>query len=155
MAEQLDHFDIRLLEMLQVDAEIPAAALAEAVGLSAPSCYRRIRRLREIGAIEKQVAVVSPKLLGWGLSMTVLVTLEREGSRTVADLMRKWIAEPCVREVLNVTGDYDLAVSMVARDMEDYDAVVQRLFSDDERVRTFKTLVVMKRSKSAKPLSAA
>ena len=48
---KLDGFDLHLLELLQADARTPAAALAEAVGLSAPACYRRIRRLREIGAI--------------------------------------------------------------------------------------------------------
>ena len=51
----LDEFDLRLLERLQADARTPVPVLAEAVGLSAPACYRRIRRLREIGAIQREV----------------------------------------------------------------------------------------------------
>jgi Lrp/AsnC family transcriptional regulator, leucine-responsive regulatory protein len=56
--------------------------LAERVGLSAPACYRRVRHLRE-------VAVVAPRTLGWPLSMIVLVTLEREGTRTIDEPMGK------------------------------------------------------------------
>src|SRR5690349_1377251 len=109
MAERtdLDSFDLRLLELLQEDARTPVPALAEAVGLSAPACYRRIRRLRESKAIEREMAVVRPKTLGWGLSMIVLLVMEREGNRTVRDLIAAWSKVPEVIEVWNVTGDYD------------------------------------------------
>ena len=151
----LDSFDRRLLELLQVDARAPVPLLADSVGLSAPACYRRIRRLREIGAVERDVAVVKPKTLGGGLAMIVLVVLEREGSRTVAELMETLARHPQVIELWNVTGDYDFAVRLVARDMEDYSEVAQTLFSDDERVRSFKTLVVIREAKARKPLPAA
>lgn len=140
----LDAFDIRLLELLQADARRPVPELAETIGLSAPACYRRIRRLRDSGAIEGEVALVRPTTFGWGLSMIVLVVLEREGSRTVADLLGKFGRHPQVVECSQVTGDYDFAVRIVARDMEDYDDVSQALFSNDDRVRSIKTLVVIR-----------
>ncbi len=148
--EQLDSFDHRLLELLQVDAHRPVAELAEIVGLSSPACYRRIRRLRAIGAIEREIAIVRPRTLGWPLSMIVLVTLEREHSNTLSDIMALLRKEPAVLEAWNVTGDDDFVLRIVARDMESYDDLVKRLFSADERVRTFKTLVVIR---EAKPLS--
>lgn len=150
----LDPFDLRLLELLQVDARMPVPALAEAVGLSAPACYRRIRRLREVGAIEREVAVVRPRTLGWGVSMIVLVILEREGRQTIDELMRKLTAVPQVLELWHVTGEFTFVVHVVARDMEDYDALATRLFSQDERIRSFQTLVVMREAKSSKPLPA-
>lgn len=151
----LDGFDLRLLELLQADARTPIPVLAEAVGLSSPACYRRIRRLREVGAIEREVAVVRPKTLGWGLSMIVLLVMEREGNRTVRDLMSEWSHVPEVVESWNVTGDYDFAVRMVARDMEDYGDLAERLFSSDERIRSFKTLVVIRHQEAAGPLTSA
>jgi Lrp/AsnC family leucine-responsive transcriptional regulator len=151
----LDSFDLRLLELMQADARRPVPELAELVGLSSPACYRRIRRLREIGAMLSEVAVVQPKTLGWGVSMFVLVVLEREGSRTVADLLGKFSEHPQVIECANVTGEYDIAVRLVARDMEDYDDVAQTLFVDDDRVRSFKTLVVIREGQSSRALSAA
>ena len=95
----LDDFDLRLLERLQIDARTPMADLAEVVGLSAPACYRRIRRLRSIGAIEREVAVVSPKTMGWRLVMFVLVTLDREGPRTVDEVMGRLARMPEVASV--------------------------------------------------------
>lgn len=151
----LDPFDMRLLELLQEDARRPIADLAVEIGLSSPACYRRIRRLREIGAIEREVAVVRPRTLGWGLTMVVLVVLEREVSRTVSDLLCQLAAHPQVIDCANVTGDYDFVVRLVARDMEDYGELVERLFSDDERVRNFKTLVVIKDGGGTKALPAA
>lgn len=81
--------------------------------------------------------------------MIVMVVLDREGSRTVSELLTKFSKHPQVVECANVTGDYDLAVRMVARDMEDYDDVARALFADDERVRSFKTLVVIRESRGS------
>ena len=151
-SDTLDTFDLKLLEIMQVDAQRPVAAVAEAIGLSVPACYRRIRRLRASGAIEREVAIVRPKALGWPLSMIVMVMLEREGARTIEEMMVKLQAEPEVIEAWNVTGDFDLAVRVIARDMEGYDELAQRLFSADERVRTFKTLVVIRQVKALSPV---
>jgi len=151
----LDQFDLRLLELLQSDTRTPVPLLAERVGLSPPACYRRIRRLRELGAIEAEVAVVQPKTLGWGLSMIVLLVMEREGGRTVRDILADLSKVPEIIEAWNVTGDYDFAVRMVARDMEDYGDLAERLFSGDERIRNFKTLVIIRGQKGVVPLPAA
>ena len=150
-----DGFDLHLLELLQADARMPVPALAESVGLSAPACYRRIRRLRETGAIEREVAVVRPKTLGWSVSMLVLVVLEREGRQTIDEIMRKLTNVPQVRDFWHVTGEFSFVCHIVARDMEDYDLLATRLFSGDERVRSFQTLVVLREAKMAKPLPAA
>ena len=150
--DTLDAFDRNLLELLQVDAQRPVAALAEAVGLSAPACYRRIRRLRAIGAIQREVAIVRPRTLGWPISMIVLVTLERENANTLGEMTEVFRREPMILEAWNVTGDHDLAVRVVARDMEDYDDFAHRLFSGDDRVRTFKTLVVIREVKPLSPV---
>ncbi|KQN16581.1 MULTISPECIES: Lrp/AsnC family transcriptional regulator [unclassified Sphingomonas] len=144
----LDSFDLKLLKLVQINAQQPVAEIAEAIGLSTPACYRRLRRLRETGVIEREVAIVRPRTLGWPLSMIVMVTLEREGPSTIGEMMHLLDREPEVVEAWNVTGDHDLAVRIVARDMESYDELAQRLFSANERVRSFKTLVVIRQVKA-------
>ena len=153
--DPLDDFDLKLLELLQADARRPVPMLADEIGLSAPACYRRIRKLRETGVIAREVAVVRPRTLGWPLSMIVLVTLERESARTVDEMMRVLEAVPEVVEAWNVTGDHDFAVRMVARSMEGYDELARRLFAADERVRSFKTLVVIRQVKEMSPIPVA
>ncbi|KQM69882.1 MULTISPECIES: Lrp/AsnC family transcriptional regulator [unclassified Sphingomonas] len=151
----LDAFDRKLLERLQVDAQTPIPVLADEIGLSAPACYRRIRRLRDTGAINREVAVVHPRTLGWPLSMLVLVTMERENARTVDEMVRMLKDVPGVIEAWNVTGDHDFVVRMLARDMESYDELVRELFAADDRVRSFKTLVVIRQVKDASPVPVA
>jgi len=140
----LDGFDLHLLELMQRDSRKPVSVLAEMVGLSTPACYRRIRRLREIGAIEGEVAVVKPRTLGWNLSVIVTVMLDREDGPTIRELMAKIVDHPQVVDCTNVTGEIDLIVRMLARDMENYDDAVVELFANDERVRSFKTFVVIR-----------
>ena len=60
----LDKFDLAILAAAQEDARIPMPDLAARVGLSAPACYRRLRALRDQGAIERDIAVVAPRTMG-------------------------------------------------------------------------------------------
>jgi Lrp/AsnC family leucine-responsive transcriptional regulator len=150
--EQLDPFDRKLIQLLQIDAQQPVSVMAEAVGLSAPACYRRIRRLRESGVIERDIAVVRPRSVGWPLSMIVLVTLERENAHTLNEIMALFRDEPEILEAWNVTGDHDFALRIVARDMEGYDDLAQRLFAANEKIRSFKTLVVIREVKPLSPV---
>lgn len=148
----LDGFDLKLLKELQTDFSVPVAVLAERVGLSVPACYRRIRRLRESGAIQREVAVVQPKTLGWPLSMLVLVTLERESLTTVDEIMGVLKDVPEIVEAWSVTGDFDFVIKILARDMESYDELTRRIFASDERIRSFKTLVVIRQIKDVSPV---
>ncbi|MXP26000.1 AsnC family transcriptional regulator [Altererythrobacter indicus] len=152
---KLDAIDRRILEQLQHDARMPMEHLAERVGLSAPACYRRVRRLRETRAILRETAVVDPQVMGWTLTMIVLVSLEREGSSTADDLMRKLEAEPQVLEAGQITGEHDFAVKIIARSMEDYDELTRRIFVEEEHVRTFETLVIYRQSKKPKIIPIA
>jgi len=150
--DPLDSFDRKLIELLQADAQRPVSALAESVGLSPPACYRRIRRLRAIGIIEREVAIVRPRNLGWPLSMIVLVSLERESARTMNEMMEIFRNEPEILEAWNVTGNHDFALRIVARDMEGYDNLAQRLFAANDGIRTFKTLVIIREVKPLSPV---
>src|SRR5690242_19502772 len=85
----LDSFDLRILAALQRDARLPVETLAEEIGLSAPACYRRVRALRRSGAIEREIALVAPRTMGWAVSMIVLVSLERDHGRIVDGLVRR------------------------------------------------------------------
>lgn len=151
-AVDLDPFDLKLVALLQVDVHRQIAEVAEEVGLSTPACYRRIRRLREAGVIEREIAIIRPRTLGWPLTLIVMVTLEREGARTIEEMRQVLAAEPEVIEAWNVTGDHDQCVRIVARDMERYDELAQRLFSANEHVRSFKTLVVIREVKPLSPI---
>ena len=150
----LDKFDESLLELLQRDAKQSMADVAAAVGLSEPACYRRIRRLRDTGVIEREVAIVRPRTMGWPLSMIVLVTLETDRSEVVDGLIRRMRPIGEVLDVWYVTGDQDLVLHVIARDMEYFDRFARRVLHSDANVRSFKTLVVMRHDKKLSPIPA-
>lgn len=151
----LDQIDLRILTALQEDTRVPAEKLAERVGLSTPACYRRMRALRASGAIEREVALVAPRAMGWGIIMIVLVTLERDRGRIVDDLIRLLKAAPEVIDVWYVTGDHDLVLQVAAQDMASYDDFTRATLHAAEHVRSFKTLVVMNHAKRTAPLQPA
>lgn len=148
-----DVFDLRILTALQRDARIPMPELAEQVGLSAPACYRRVRALRESGAIEREVALVTPDAMGLSVTMIVLVTLERDKGRIVDELVGKLRAAEEVIDIWYVTGDHDLVLHVAAENMSTYDAFTRRALHAEEHVRSFKTLVVLQHPKRAAPLT--
>ena len=91
--DALDYTDLQLLDTLQRDASLSNQALAERLGLSAPTCLRRVRRLHTLGLIERAVTVLSPErmaaLVGHGLQALVEITLDRQDARRWT-LLRHW-----------------------------------------------------------------
>ena len=78
---ELDKLDRDILNILQQDATLPLKELAEKVHSSVATCQRRIQLLTEKGVITKQVAVVSPKAVGRGISVFVMVEMDNQHSR--------------------------------------------------------------------------
>src|ERR1051326_291596 len=103
----LDDIDRRLLELLQQDATLSIAQMAERVGLSATPCWKRIQKLEAKGVISPRVAILDPDAVGVGLS--VLVSIEA-GEHT-PDWLRRFsdgvAAMPEVVEVYRMAGDVD------------------------------------------------
>jgi len=139
----LDRIDRQLLALLQEDARRPLDSLAAAVSLSAPAVQRRVRRLRDTGVIDREVAVIDPAAVGYPMTFVVVVELERERADQIDAFRRRAVAEPQVQQCYYVTGEGDFVIIAVARDMDDFEALTRRLFFDDRNIRRFRTSVVM------------
>jgi Lrp/AsnC family leucine-responsive transcriptional regulator len=144
----LDSLDRRLLAAVQQDNRLTTAELGQQVGLSATACQRRLKRLRDEGVIEADIAVVSPRAVGRPVSMLVLVTLERERADIVDRFKASIRATKEVMIGLYVTGDADFVLYVTASDMEDYERFTRRFFYENPDIKGFKTMVVMDRVKA-------
>ena len=143
MPTALDKFDRRILAILQLDARRSAELIGAEIGLSASAVQRRIARLREDGVIVAEVAIVDAKRAGRPLTLIVDVEVERERPELLASL-KQWIAqEPAVQEAWYVTGEGDYVLVVSARDVEDYDALMQKLVAENANVRRFQTRVAL------------
>ena len=120
MTAPLDRIDRRLLALLQDDARLTVAELAERVSLSTSPCWRRIRRLEQAGYIAGYHARLSPEKLGFGITAFVSVVM---GSHT-QEVARAFEARlrdiPEVIACHNVSGRYDFLLEVVATDLAAY-----------------------------------
>ena len=145
--QTLDEFDREILRRLQIDARATGEAIGAAVFLSAAAVQRRIKRLRQIGVISGEVAVVDPLAVGQAMSFVVAVELERERA-DVLEAFRKTVrADPNVQQCYYVTGAADFILVVTTRDMADFEAFTRRVLFDNPNIRRFTTSVVMSRDK--------
>jgi DNA-binding Lrp family transcriptional regulator len=143
MPPDLDELDRKILVLVQQDARRAAEAIGAEIGLSASAVQRRIARLREEGVITAEVAIVDPKSVGRSLTLIVDIEVERERPELMA-VLKRWIAgEPAIQEAWYVTGDGDFVLVVTARDVEDYDALMQKLVTENSNVRRFRTRVAL------------
>lgn len=148
---ELDAIDLQLLERLQTDASLSNQALAELVHVSPPTCLRRVKRLHEAGLIEREIAVLSvdalAPIIGHGLCAVVEITLDRQDQEALEAFELKVARDDAVQQCYRVSPGPDFCLVVHARDMPDYLALTQRLFTFDANVRNVKTFFSIKRSK--------
>ena len=143
----MDRIDRKLLNLLQRDASRTNAAMADEVGLSPSSCLRRIRRLRQSGIVDRIVAVLNPARAGRVLKALVTVELKLHGEQHMRRFLDLAVAEEAVAHAYAVTGEADVFLMLRLRDMEEYDALCDRLFRDRTHVARFFTMMVIRTAK--------
>ena len=147
----LDDIDRRLLGLLQTDAARSNQEIAQLAHVSAPTALRRIKRLREEGLIERQVALLQPERLaehlGHGLTALIEITLERQGSEQLDAFEQRAVADPSVQQCYRVSPGPDFILVVHTPDMPSHLALTQRLFTSDANVRNVKAFFSVKRAK--------
>jgi DNA-binding Lrp family transcriptional regulator len=149
----LDSVDLALLDELQTDASLSNQDLALKVHVSPPTCLRRVKRLREAGLIERQVAILSidrlASVLGHGLQAVVEISLDRQGQEEQQAFESRIAADDAVQQCYRVSPGPDFILVVHADDMPDYLALAQRLFTSDANVRNVKAFFSLRRAKFA------
>ena len=123
---ELSPIDIQILGLLQQDASLTAAQIAERVNLSVSPCWRRINRLEKHGYISRRVALLDAERLGLDLVVFARVRLARNDEATLEDFERRVRTLPEVVEAYTVTGTVDYFLKIVTRDIKHYDRFLRR-----------------------------
>lgn len=116
----LDKYDLAILQELQADARLTNAELAQRVGLSAAPCWRRVRALEEAGVIAGYHAHLHRQRVGWGVLGFVQLALHNHTAETTSALEREVMAMPQVLSCHNLSGRYDYQLEVVAADLESF-----------------------------------
>ncbi len=125
----IDAVDRRILDVLQQDATLPVATIAERVGLSPAPCWRRIKKLEASGIITRRVALVDRRKANVPTTVFVAVKAPRHAAEWSEAFRRVVEGVPEIVEAWRLTGEIDYLLRIVVPDIATYDAVYQRLIA--------------------------
>jgi len=145
----MDDKDLQILSLVQGNARLTADTISQEVGLSPPAVQKRLKKLRETGVIEKEIAVLSSAKLGREMTIIVEVILERENRAHLDSFKRRMRSAPCVQQCYYTTGEADFMLILVVSDIKEYEVFTQAHFFDETNISRFKTSIVMDRVKTS------
>jgi Lrp/AsnC family transcriptional regulator, leucine-responsive regulatory protein len=150
---ELDELDHKILARYQGDTRISAERLGADVGLSTAAVHRRLKRLRDDGVIEAEIAVIAPEAVGLPLTCIVEIDIDREGAAELDAFAARMRDCQDVQQCFYVTVPYDFIAVVVVADMAAYDAFTRAHLLSDPNVRSFTTHVALSRVKIGLGLS--
>ena len=151
----LDRQDRLILEALQKDATLPIAELSLRANLSSPSCWRRIRLLREAGYIRRQVALLDPVKVNLSVTVITSVTLRDKSVAGQNSFERFANERDDVQECLLLSGGRDYQLKVIVPNIKAYEHFLTSVLLDLPIVESAESNFVLREAKqtTALPLS--
>lgn len=143
----LDAIDWKILRELQDDGRMTNVELSRRVGISAPPCLRRVKRLEDEGIILRYRALLNVPALGMDVVAFCLVGLNRQSEadlRSFAERTRNW---PIVRSAWMVSGESDFMLHCVAPDLGSFQSFVIDELTSSPNVDTVRTALTIRQVK--------
>ncbi|PMK04943.1 Lrp/AsnC family transcriptional regulator [Vibrio sp. 10N.261.55.A7] len=150
---EIDRIDRSILAELQKNNRISNLSLAELVGLSPPACLKRVKKMREAGAIVADVSIVDPELTGNKMTLVVSVEMERDRADIYQVFRRSILKAPEVTQCYQISGSYDFMLIVTVKDIQAYESFVERVLRKDLNIRKFHTSVSMRTVKFSTALN--
>ncbi|WP_435979896.1 Lrp/AsnC family transcriptional regulator [Psychrobacter sp. DM4] len=148
MTHALDNIDKAILNLMQEDTTLPLKTIAERVHVSVATAQRRIQSLIDNTVITKQVAILDPNKVGYGLTAVVMIEMSRSNTSMQHRFERLMNEQPRVMSCYEVSGDADFMLMVNAKSMNDYHEFTRSLLTYENNVRSFRSQFVMNFTKS-------
>jgi Lrp/AsnC family leucine-responsive transcriptional regulator len=142
-----DELDRRILTQLQADASLSNVALAARVHASPATCLRRVARLRKLGVIERQVALLDPAQVGEGVTLVLEITLDSQADEVLTAFERAFVADPAVQQLYRMMAGPDFVAVVWLPQVSHYADWARRQLSAGLRVRQVRSYTVARRAK--------
>lgn len=152
----LDAVDRKILTLLQHDASLSVADVADKVNLSVTPCWRRIQKLDEAGVIQRRVALLDASKLNLGVTAFVAIRTSQHNPAWLEKFAKAVASIPEIVEVYRMSGDVDYLLRVVVPDIAGYDAVYKKLIKSVELTDVSSSFAMEKlKSTTALPLDYA
>ena len=123
---QMDEIDRRIVRELQRDATLSHAALAERVGASAASVWRRVRNLEKENVLGPAVRLANPELLRRSVNVLCQVRMTRQSMDARSEFEQFIQSSPEIVECYAMSGEWDYLLRIAVEDVADYDRFIRR-----------------------------
>ena len=124
--DQIDAVDRRIIRELQRDASLSHAALADKVGASSASVWRRVRALEKSGVLGRIVRLADPEALGRAVNVLCQVRMTRQSTDARADFEQFIQSRDEIVECYAMSGEWDYLLRIAVRDVADYDRFIRQ-----------------------------
>lgn len=152
MPEQIDGIDAKILHLIQDNAALSVADIADKVGLSSSPCWRRIKRMEEIGIIKNRVTILDRKKLGLDFEVFVAVKLSLPNRENMEKFEKSIRQMPEVVQCAVVTGAVDFMLRVVTKDMHAYDDFLREVLLGIDLISDVQSRIVLRQSKDTNAL---
>ncbi|HEY3786703.1 MAG TPA: Lrp/AsnC family transcriptional regulator [Steroidobacteraceae bacterium] len=122
MQVELDRGDVRILDVLQQHGDLSAADVAERVGMTASTCWRRVTRLQELGVVKSRVALLDREKIGLNVMVFSHVKLAGHGRDALLRFEQAVREHPEILDCYTLMGETDFLLRIVCRDIKAYEA---------------------------------
>ncbi|MGF1681473.1 Lrp/AsnC family transcriptional regulator [Photobacterium minamisatsumaniensis] len=135
----IDRIDRNILMVLQKNNRIPNVELADEVGLSPPACLKRVKRLREEGAIIGDVSLVNPELVGNIITFIVSIEMDSDRGDIYHSFRSSILKYPEVTQCYQISGSYDFLLIIQVTGIPEYENFIENSLRKDLNIRKFHT----------------
>lgn len=135
MPSTLGKQDVEILRMLQRDATVSTASIAERINLSQSPCWRRINRMEDEGLIQRRVALLDRARLGMEVVVFATINLTSTGRQNLVSFEQDIVRHPEVMECYTMTGIWDYMLKIVTRDIRHYEDFVRNTLTASPAIR--------------------
>ena len=136
---KLDQTDCAILALLQTDGRASNVKLANKLNLSETPCWRRLKRLEEVGYIQGYQANLNRKLLGFGVLAFVQIKFSIHTDESLVEFERAIQEIPEVLSCHNISGESDYLLQVVSESLESYEKLSRNVIRRLPGVTSVKT----------------
>ena len=137
----MDKIDQKILSELSKDSSISIPKLAEKINVNSSVVYSRIKRLMKKKLIERFTIEINNKELGYGVKSLTGINMD---SKQRDNVIQELFKVPGVREVSEVTGRFDILVTMYAKNLNDMYSVVSDDIGKIDGITSSESFIEMK-----------
>jgi Lrp/AsnC family transcriptional regulator, leucine-responsive regulatory protein len=148
----LDRIDLNILMTLQQNNRIYNQELADRVFVSAPTCLRRVRRLRDSGIIQRDVSILNPAMTGPMCFFILHLSLHEESKQKMASLEKEFSSNENVLQCHLVTGEWDYTLTVCTHSISEFHSFIDTHIYANPLIKRFFTQTVLKEVKNTTTL---